>query len=631
MENRLSKKNKGSSNILLNFLNKKRKSTQESTENREQEQEKQANAPENFTGEIVQKTFIISEPNDIANFVFEFIESDERKLDIVRNIWIPHENFTFPLDQHPTHKRKFNHIWLSKFSWLAYSGKLDGAFCKYCVFFSNQFVGQTSSQSLGNLCREPYKNWKRALEKFEYHQSTNYHKFSVLRADKLQENLDKQSSINQILDSASVEIIRKNRQKLVPIIKSVIFCGRAGLSLRGHRDSGTEVRLLADPNESFNRNEGNFRNLLKFRIDAGDQSLREHFQTASANATYISWNIQNQIIDACNDIITKKLIIDVNEAKAFVVLADETTDISNKEQLTLCVRYVKNDNICENFLKFVHITSTTGAALAKSILESLESLGLNPKYLCGQGYDGAAAMSGHIKGVQTLISNQFPAAKYVHCASHNLNLCLSSSSDVPEVRNCLGIVEKCYTFFNTPKREQILLQKIEHTLPESKRHGLKQLCPTRWVERHDSVLIMEELYKPLCLALEEIEMWTDRSTSSEASTLLTSLKTPKFLLSLLCLKTIYAFTLPLSKILQTKNLDLSSALELADTVIKQLKAVRSDVDGHFANIFRQADELLKEYDIEIKIPRLPARQTHRLNVPSNSAQDYFRGSIFIPF
>nr|CAI5832541.1 unnamed protein product [Callosobruchus analis] len=64
--------------------------------------------------------------------------------------------------------------------------------------------------------------------------------------------------------------------------------------------------------------------------------------------------------------------------------------------------------------------------------------------MCGQGYDGVAAMSGHIKGVQRIIAEKYPAAKYVHCASHNLNLCLSSTCDVMEIRNCLGIIEKCY-------------------------------------------------------------------------------------------------------------------------------------------------------------------------------------------
>lgn len=50
--------------------------------------------------------------------------------------------------------------------------------------------------------------------------------------------------------------------------------------------------------------------------------------------------IQNEIISIYNKLILKNLFDNVNEAKCFTVLAEETTDISNKEQLSLCVRYL---------------------------------------------------------------------------------------------------------------------------------------------------------------------------------------------------------------------------------------------------------------------------------------------------
>lgn len=43
----------------------------------------------------------------------------------------------------------------------------------------------------------------------------------------------------------------------------------------------------------------------------------------------------------------------------------------------------------------------------------------------------------------------------------------------------MGIIQKCYNFFNTPKREDVLLRYIEEVCPESKKKGLKKLCPTR--------------------------------------------------------------------------------------------------------------------------------------------------------
>ncbi|KAJ8909917.1 hypothetical protein NQ315_017221 [Exocentrus adspersus] len=55
-----------------------------------------------------------------------------------------------------------------------------------------------------------------------------------------------------------------------------------------------------------------------------------------------------------------KLVSKINEAGPFSVLVDETTDISTTEQLTLCVRYVNENKIHEDFLQFVPAENLTG-------------------------------------------------------------------------------------------------------------------------------------------------------------------------------------------------------------------------------------------------------------------------------
>lgn len=75
------------------------------------------------------------------------------------------------------------------------------------------------------------------------------------------------------------------------------------------------------------------------------------------------------------------------------------------EQVSLCVRYVDLDKLelREDFLQFIPTNNTTGKGLANLILENLSTFGVELKYLLGQGYDGAAAMSGRYKGVQVHI------------------------------------------------------------------------------------------------------------------------------------------------------------------------------------------------------------------------------------
>lgn len=52
----------------------------------------------------------------------------------------------------------------------------------------------------------------------------------------------------------------------------------------------------------FTENEGNFRSLLRLRVESGDEILKQHLLTAKRTATYTRCRIQNEIISACKDI-----------------------------------------------------------------------------------------------------------------------------------------------------------------------------------------------------------------------------------------------------------------------------------------------------------------------------------------
>ncbi|KAF0750221.1 52 kDa repressor of the inhibitor of the protein kinase-like isoform X3, partial [Aphis craccivora] len=200
------------------------------------------------------------------------------------------------------------------------------------------------------------------------------------------------------------------------------------------------------------------------------------------------------------------------------ILVDETTDISTIEQMAMCVRCVdSNDCIHERFLKFITINS-------------LNSCEINLDYLYGQGYDGASNMSGQYKGVQAIIKKNYPKAIYVHCAAHSLNLAVSTASGIQPIRNCLGIIEKYYVFFNTPKRQNVLLTNIENSDEDPKVKTLKRLCATRWVQRYDAVTDFIELFAFVVESLENISNWND-STATEANILLKAIDS-EFLISL---------------------------------------------------------------------------------------------------
>ena len=81
----------------------------------------------------------------------------------------------------------------------------------------------------------------------------------------------------------------------------------------------------------------NFWALLKFGMEASDFILSEHLDTAAQNATCTSPTIQNQLIDIISQIRQKNLNR-VKRSGWFTVIADEVTDVSNKELLSLVLR-----------------------------------------------------------------------------------------------------------------------------------------------------------------------------------------------------------------------------------------------------------------------------------------------------
>jgi hypothetical protein len=70
------------------------------------------------------------------------------------------------------------------------------------------------------------------------------------------------------------KVIKENRERLKPIIKTILLKGRQNIAFRGRRDDG---RIVEDEENPL-QNEGNFRQLLRFRVEAGEQFLESIFR-----------------------------------------------------------------------------------------------------------------------------------------------------------------------------------------------------------------------------------------------------------------------------------------------------------------------------------------------------------------
>lgn len=104
-------------------------------------------------------------------------------------------------------------------------------------------------------------------------------------------------------------------------------------------------------------------------------------------------------------------------------MADECTDVANKEQFTICIRWVGQDlQDHEDFIGLYEVSSINADCLTKAIKDTLLRIGVKISECRGQCYDGASNMSGIKNGVATQIAKEEKRAMYTHCYAHSLNL-----------------------------------------------------------------------------------------------------------------------------------------------------------------------------------------------------------------
>ena len=113
-----------------------------------------------------------------------------------------------------------------------------------------------------------------------------------------------------------------------------------------------------------------------------NSTLQNHIQQERPTAKYRSSKIQNEILDIAASQILNALVADCRKAKCYVFIANKSTDVGVKEQISLCAPFVdkKEDGkpyIPEDFLTFVHADNgTTADALVTQFLDALNKIGV---------------------------------------------------------------------------------------------------------------------------------------------------------------------------------------------------------------------------------------------------------------
>ncbi|XP_066324096.1 uncharacterized protein [Miscanthus floridulus] len=207
---------------------------------------------------------------------------------------------------------------------LAISVKKDSAFCFICYLFKKGSGSNT-------FVVDGWNNWNIGNTTLLKQCGSRAHKAAQERYIGF---INPKVVIDYHIDKWSEEELRLYKKRLTYSLRCIKFLLYQGLAFHGHDES----------EESSNR--GNFIELLKF---------------LAGNSEEVNKYVLNN------------------------APADESSDISHKEQLALCLRYIdKLGRPCEHFIGVVHVDDTTSLSLKKAIEGLLVINGLSLQQIRGQ-------------------------------------------------------------------------------------------------------------------------------------------------------------------------------------------------------------------------------------------------------
>ncbi|KAL6540509.1 hypothetical protein OROMI_024392 [Orobanche minor] len=512
-------------------------------------------------------------------------------------------DYNFPQKQFNKIRRSFQKNWFTDFDWLEYSVAKDEAYCLWCYLFKPtraHYPGKDVFTTTG------FNNWKKALNVFREHVGSvgSFHNEATRQCQAFK---NQRQSISHIFSAQGYEIEADYRNRLTASLSVIRLLLRQGLAFRGHDESSTSL------------NKGNFLEILEWHCENNEQVAKNARLKAPGNCQLTSPKVQKELVNACATMTRSAILADIGD-KFFSLMVDESRDISLKEQMAVVFRYVNNGEVIERFFSVEHVTDTSSLSLKNAIDMLFARHGLSLSRLRGQGYDGASNMSGKFNGLQSLILKENPAAHYIHCFAHQLQLVVVSvAKGSPSVSdfvdylcrivNLVGASCKRKDMFRQKQHDRILqlLESGEITSGKGKNQETSLTRPgdTRWGSYHKTIL---RLFLNWPIAVEVLGDILEDATNQEqkgiAQGLLEKMETFKFVFMLHLMKEILGITNDLSEALQRKTQNIINAVTMVRFMKVQLQSLREEKWEAFLEGVKKfcVDNFIEVPNMEDRIP-----------------------------
>ena len=474
----------------------------------------------------------------------------------------PSKSFAFParkFGSNGAEKRSFRAEWCAKYDWLHYDRVADAAFCHLCITAEHEKKFLVSTKRDPAFISRGYTNWKDATTAFSTHLASRCHKEAVEAKE-----LPKQTGdVGEKLSTEHEQQKAENRAMFRRILQNVRFLARQGLSLRGHGDGS----------------DSNFTQLLRLRAFDSPAVLT---WMEKKTDKYMSSDIQNECLQIMALSILRQISASFVRNGFFTVMADECTDIANKEQFVVCIRWVDETlTDHEDVIGVYNVGTIDANTLTAAIHDVLLRMSLKMSQCRGQCYDGASNMAGSKHGVAAQLLAEEPRALLTHCYGHALNLVVADAMKQSKV--CSDGLDTAFEVsklirFSLKRNAAFDRIKVENPAEESgPSHSIQSFCPTRWTVRGDAIESIIDNFDTLKKLWEEcLETKLDPDVKGRIIGVQTQMLHYNTLFGLLLSKKILKITDNLSRTLQKQAMSAAEGQTVTELTVRTLKVMRTE-------------------------------------------------------
>lgn len=250
--------------------------------------------------------------------------------------------------------RTFQESWKTKYSWIVFEKEKNNVFCSSCRQCAHLNMLKCSKRD-NTFISDGFSNWKHALDKFRTHERSECHRESLEKLNIVNNG----TNVHSQLSAANKKEMIAAREALKVIFTTLRYLARQGSAIRGHDED-----------------ESNFYQLLLTLSEESEPLLK--WLNRPEKYKWISPAIQNEILEILALQVLRNILKNIQKFVYFSLIVDETADSSNKEQVSICIRYVDDNlEVEEVFLGFYATESTTSQSLFNLISDTIKRFDLS--------------------------------------------------------------------------------------------------------------------------------------------------------------------------------------------------------------------------------------------------------------